>query len=271
MLPDMVTLNSGVQMPNIGFGTWQVPARKAREAVLWALQAGYRLIDTSLDYGNEREVGQAVRDSGLDRDEVFVTTKLESEDFGPGKALHGFRRSLANLDIGYVDLYLIHWPGDRQRTETWKAMEEVLTQGACRAIGVSNYMIRHLEEVLEHGRVVPAVNQVELHPFLHPRELVEFCGARGIQIESYSPLTKSRHLFDPVIVRVAQRHGRTPAQVVLRWHLQHDFIPIPRSVSRDHIEENLAVFDFSLSDAEMEELDSLDRGLHIDWDPTDVR
>lgn len=267
----MVTLNNGVQMPNIGFGTWQVPARKAREAVLWALEAGYRSIDTSLDYGNEREVGQAVRDSGLEREEVFVTTKLEGEDHGSGKALQGFRRSLANLDIGYIDLYLIHWPGSGLRIETWKAMEEVLGQGTCRAIGVSNYMVGHLEEVLEHGRAVPAVNQVELHPFLHPRKLVEFCEANGIQMESYSPLTKGLHLFDPVIVRVAQRHGRTPAQVVLRWHLQHDFIPIPRSVSRDHIEENIAVFDFSLSGEDMKELDSLDRGLHLDWDPTDVR
>ena len=270
MLPDMVTLNTGVQIPNIGFGTWQVPARKAREAVLWALRAGYRLIDTSLDYGNEREVGQAVRDSGLDREEVFVTTKLEGEDYGPGGALRGFRHSIANLDIGYVDLYLVHWPDDRQRTETWKAMEEVLEQGKCRAIGVSNYMIHHLEELLEHGRIVPAVNQVELHPFLHPRDLATFCKAHGIQIESYSPLTKSRHLSDPVIERVAQRHGRTPAQVVLRWHLQHDFIPIPRSVSPDHIEENFAVFDFSLTNEDMEELDSLDRGLHVDWDPTDI-
>lgn len=266
----MVTLNNGVQMPNIGFGTWQVPAEKAREAVLWALQAGYRLIDTSLDYWNEREVGQAVRDSGLQREEVFVTTKLEGGDHGHDRTPQGLRRSLANLDISYVDLYLIHWPGSGLRIETWKAMEDLLEQGRCRAIGVSNYMIHHLEEVLEHGRVVPAVNQVELHPFLYPRKLAEFCSINGIQMESYSPLTKARRLFHPVIVRVAERHGRTPAQVVLRWHLQHDFIPIPRSVRREHIEENIAIFDFSLSDRDMEELDSLDQGLHLDWDPTDV-
>jgi len=271
MLPNLVTLNNGVQMPSLGFGTWQVPARRARETVLWALQAGYRLIDTSLDYGNEREVGQAIRDSGLDREEIFVTTKLEGEYHGAGKVLPGFRRSLANLDLGHVDLYLIHWPGHGQRIETWSAIEDLLGLGTCRAIGVSNYMVRHLEEVLEHGRVVPTVNQVEIHPFLRPRELANFCAANDIQIESYSPLSKALHLFDPVIVRVAHRHGRTPAQVVLRWHLQHDFIPIPRSVSREHIEENIAVFDFTLSDADMKELDSLDRALHLDWDPTDVK
>lgn len=262
MLPNMVTLNNGVQMPSIGFGTWQVPARHAREAVLWALEAGYRLIDTSLNYWNEREVGQAVRDSGIPREQLFVTTKLEGEDHGRGGALRGFRHSMANLDIGYVDLYLVHWPGG-ERVDTWRAMEEVLELASCRAIGVSNYTVGHLEEVLEYGRVVPAVNQVEQHPFLRPRQLAEFCRTNGIQLESYSPLNQGMRLVDPVIAQVAKRHGRTPAQVVLRWHLQHDFIPIPRSVSRDHIAENLAVFDFSLSDEDMKELDSLDRGVRL--------
>jgi 2,5-diketo-D-gluconate reductase A len=262
MLPNMVTLNNGVQMPSIGFGTWQVPAPHARETVLWALEAGYRLIDTSLNYWNEREVGQAVRDSGIPREQVFVTTKLEGEDHGRGGALRGFRHSLANLDIDYIDLYLVHWPGG-ERVETWKAMEEVLEQDSCRAIGVSNYTVGHLEEVLEHGQVVPAVNQVELHPYLYPRNLASFCRTNGIQIESYSPLNQGMRLVDPVIARVAKRHRRTAAQVVLRWHLQHDFIPIPRSVSQVHVEENLAVFDFSLSDEEMNELDSLDRGVRL--------
>ena len=262
MFPAMVTLNNGVPMPNIGFGTWQIPAHLARQSVLQALRAGYRLIDTSFNYWNEPEVGQAVRESGVPREEIFVTTKLEGEDHGPGGALRGFRRSIAKLDIGYIDLYLVHWPGD-QRIETWKAMEEVLQQGTCRAIGVSNYSARHLEEVFEHGRVPPAVNQIELHPFLHPRRLVEFCASNGVLVESYSPLNQAVNLFDPVIARVAKKHQRTPAQVVLRWHLQHNFIPIPRSISPDHIAENIAVFDFALSEEDMRELDSLDRGRRL--------
>jgi len=265
-----LTLNNGIEMPRIGFGTWQVPAARARQAVLWALGAGYRLIDTSLAYWNEPEVGQAVRDSGLDREEIFVTTKLESEDHGRRGTHQGFLTSLANLDIDYIDLYLIHWPGGTSRIETWKAMEEILAQGKCRAIGVSNYTVRHLEEILEHGQVVPAVNQIELHPFLHPGGLLSFCVGHGIQIESYSPLTKALHLHHPVIEHVARRRGHTPAQVVLRWHVQHGFIPIPRSVQRNHIEENIRVFDFSLTDEDMQQLDSLDRGVHLDWDPSGV-
>ncbi|MCL5736898.1 MAG: aldo/keto reductase [Actinobacteria bacterium] len=259
MPPSAVTLNNGVQMPVIGFGTWQVPARQAREAVRWALQAGYRLIDTSLNYWNEPEVGQAIRESGLQREEIFVTTKLEGEDHGPGGALRGFRRSMHNLDIGYVDLYLVHWPGG-QRIDTWKAMEEVLAGGSCRAIGASNYGVEHLEEVLEHGHVAPAVNQIEIHPSLYPRRVVEFCLNNGIAVESYSPLNQAGNLHDRVITRVAREHGRTPAQVVLRWHMQHGFIPIPRSVSPEHIKENIEVFDFALSDQDTADLDSLDRG-----------
>ncbi len=262
MLAEAITLNNGVRMPSIGFGTWQVPARDTRAAVLWALQTGYRLIDTSLNYWNEREVGQAVRDSGIPREQIFVTTKLEGEDHGSGGATRGFRRSLAKLDIGYIDLYLVHWPGS-DWIETWKAMEEVLENEPCRAIGVSNYTVGHLKELLEQGGVVPAVNQIELHPFLLPRGLVTFCAAHGIQVESYSPLNQGMRLFDQTVDRIAKKHGRTPAQVVLRWHLQHDFVPIPRSINRNHIEEDLAVFDFSLSDEDMAALDSLDRGVRL--------
>jgi diketogulonate reductase-like aldo/keto reductase len=253
-------LNAGTSMPRIGFGTWQIPPSATRQAVLWALQAGYRLIDTSLNYANEREVGQAVRDSGIPREEIFVTTKLEAEDHGVGGAVRGFRRSATNLDIGHIDLYLVHWPGSGHRIETWLAMEEVLAGGRCRAVGVSNYGIHHLEEVLEHGSVVPAVNQIEVHPFLYPKRLIEFCAAHGIQVESYSPLMQAFRLTDRAITRIAVRHSRTPAQVVLRWHLQHDLIPIPRSVRHTHIEENLAVFDFSLDADDMTALDALDEG-----------
>jgi diketogulonate reductase-like aldo/keto reductase len=255
-----VTLNNGVEMPNVGFGTWQIPARQATGAVLSALEAGYRLIDTSLIYWNEPEVGQAIRDSKLDREQMFVTTKLEAEYEGRDRTARGFLRSMGNLDIGYVDLYLVHWPVRGLEVETWKAMEDLLESGKCRAIGVSNYKVAHLEEVLEHGRVVPAVNQIEIHPLEYPREVITFCREHDIQIESYSPLGQGDDLVNPVVAGLAERHGRTPAQVVLRWHLEHGFIPIPRSVNRDHIAENLQVFDFSLSDDEMQELDTLGRG-----------
>jgi diketogulonate reductase-like aldo/keto reductase len=216
-------------------------------------------VDTSLNYWNEPEVGQAVRDSGLDREKVFVTSKLEGEYQGRDRTVEGFLRSLGNLGIGYVDLYLVHWPVRGLGIETWKAMEDLLESGRCRAIGVSNYEVTHLEELLKHGRIVPAINQIELHPFHYARDVVTFCQDHGIQVESYSPLGQGEDLSDPVIARVAQAHGRTPAQVVLRWHLQHRFIPIPRSADRVHIAENFQVFDFALSGKEMQELDALDR------------
>lgn len=271
MLPQTVRLNNGIDIPSIGFGTWQVPAREAKQAVLAALAAGYRLIDTSLAYWNEAEVGEAIRESGIDRDQIFVTTKLEGEDHGSTRTIRGFRRSLANLDIGYIDLFLIHWPGDGARIETWKAMEELAANEACRSIGVSNYTIHHLHEILEYGEVVPVVDQVEIHPLLFPQELIDFCTKNYIQVESYSPLMKAQELYNPAITAVAAKHGRTPAQVVLRWHLQHDLIPLPRSVNPDHIKENIAVFDFSLDHEDMAAIDALDRDLHLDWDPTNVR
>lgn len=255
-----ITLNNGVKMPGIGFGTWQIPARQTSGAVLWALQTGYRLIDTSLVYWNEPEVGQAVRNSSLPREEIFVTTKLEAEYQGGGRTGRGFARSLGNLATGYIDLYLIHWPVRGLGPETWKAMEDLLDSGQCRAIGVSNFAVAHLQELLEHSRVVPAVNQIEVHPFQYPREVVNFCREQGIQVESYSPLGQGENLSHPVIAEAAQRHERTAAQVVLRWHLQHGFVPIPRSVNRDHIVENFQVWDFELTDDEMDRIDSLDRG-----------
>jgi diketogulonate reductase-like aldo/keto reductase len=257
---EYVALNNGVRMPNIGFGTWQIPSRQTSGAVLWALQTGYRLIDTSLVYWNEPEVGQAIRDSGLQREEVFVTTKLEAEYQGKERTIKGFQRSLRNLGTGYIDLYLIHWPVRGLGIETWRAMEDLLESGVCRAIGVSNYAVAHLQDILEHGRIVPAVNQIELHPTEYPREVVGFCREHGIQVESYSPLGQGEHLSDAVIAGVAERHGRTPAQIMLRWHLQHGFIPIPRSTNREHIAENFRVRDFSLSNEEMDQLDALDRG-----------
>ena len=270
MLPTLVELNNGTVMPSLGAGTWRVPPHLAREATLAAIDIGYRLIDTSLAYGNERQVGEAVRICGVPREQLHVTTKLESQHYPRNRVVQGFQRSFANLDIGYIDLYLVHWPAAANRTETWKGMEDLLGDGRCRAIGVSNYEVAHLEEVLEKSQVVPAVNQVEIYPSALPQELISFCREHRIQVQSYSPLDQGKRLRDRVVRGIAEKHGRTPAQVILRWHLQHGLVPLPRSVKRAHLEGNYAVYDFSLNEDDMAALDEPGRPFNLPWNPADV-
>lgn len=268
-LGDRVTLNNGVAMPCFGLGVYNLGTGRAAESAMgYALQAGYRLIDTAKLYRNESEVGRAVRNSGLPREEVFVTTKLWNSDHGHDPALRAFDRSLKELGLEYVDLYLIHWPVSGARRETWKALEEIQASGRARAIGVSNYMVRHLEELLGHAEIVPAVDQVEMNPFLAQAELRAYCREQGIQLEAYSPLTKGHRLNDPGIATMARRHGRTPAQIMLRWCLQVGAIPIPKSSRPERILENGRVFDFTLGPEDMEALGKLDESLHTGWDPT---
>lgn len=266
-----VTLNSGFPMPLVGLGTYRSgPGEEARRAVRWALEAGYRLVDTSLAYDNEPDVSAAIRESRVERRDLFLTTKLENADQGYESALAACARSLENLRTDYLDLYLVHWPVPEHRGATWLALEELRRQGRCRSIGVSNYTVRHLEELLATARVVPAVNQVEFHPFLYQSDLLAYCRARGIVVEAYSPLVKATRLDHPVLTEVAEAYGKTPAQILVRWHVGHGVPAIPKSVHRDRIEENLAVWDFALSAADRARLDGLDEGLHVDWDPTDV-
>ena len=266
-----ITLNNGVLMPRLGLGVWRAAAgREVRDAVAWALAAGYRHSDTARLYGNEHDVGEVVRASGLPRADVFITTKLRNQDHGYRQAKRALDASLDDLGLEYVDLYLIHWPVERLRLESWRALEEALEEGKARAIGVSNYLPRHLDELLAASLVTPAVNQVELSPFLYQRDLLDYCRPRGIAVEAYSPLTRGRRLNEPVLVAAAARHGKTAAQVLIRWALQHDLVVIPKSVSRERVHENAAVFDFTLSDADMAELDALDEGAHYAWDPTSV-
>jgi diketogulonate reductase-like aldo/keto reductase len=265
-----VKLNNGVEMPLFGLGVWQIPAGPAaHRAVTAALQTGYRLIDTAKFYGNEADVGIAVRESGLPRDEVFVTTKLWNDDHGFDAALKAFEASRKRLGLAAVDLYLIHWPVPRERRETWRALEQILKDGSARAIGVSNYMIPHLEELLSSSGVVPAVNQVELSPFLAQKPLIEFCRKHGIAVEAYSPLTKGHRLGDRRLKAVATTYGKSVPQVLIRWGLQHGIIEIPKSAKPDHIKENAAVFDFDIRPEDMRALDSLSEDLHVAWDPTD--
>lgn len=264
-------LNNGLKMPALGLGTYRVAeGGEATEAVRLALGEGYRLYDTASLYGNETSVGRAIRDSGVPRSEVFVTTKLWNSDHGYHGALEAFHRSKERLRLGAVDLYLIHWPVERKRLESWRAMEELVEAEETKSIGVSNYLVHHLEELLENGTVVPAVNQIELHPYnyLSRKDTVEFCRARGIQVEAYSPLTKGGRLGDRRLFRIADACRKTPAQVLLRWGIQHGFVVIPKALRPEHIRENAAIFDFVLSREQMRDLDSLDESLATGWDPT---
>ena len=266
-----ITLNDGREMPRFGLGVFQSPdGEVTRTAVLAALEAGYRLIDTAAIYRNEASVGAALRDSGVAREAIFLTTKLWNSDHGYDAALAAFDASLARLGLDYVDLYLIHFPVESLRGDSWRALERIYADGRARAIGVSNYTIRHLRELLDDCEVVPAVNQVEFSPYLYQRELLTFCRDHGIQLEAYSSLTRGEKLADPPLIAVAARHGKTPAQVLLRWTLQHRIIVIPKSVRRGRIAENAALFDFELSPTEMVTLDALDEGLRVSWDPSDA-
>jgi methylglyoxal/glyoxal reductase len=274
-LTSRVRLNQGVEMPILGLGVFQAaPGAVTRAAVAAALKEGYRLIDTAAMYGNEADVGAVVRSSGIPREELFITTKIWYTEHGYDSAKRACHQSLERLGLEYIDLYLIHWPranAPADRLATWRAMEDLKTEGWCRSIGVSNYAIRHLEELAAHARIPPAVDQVEFHPFVYDPAILEYCAGRGIQVEAYSPLTRNRRLDDPAIAGVARAHGRSPAQVLIRWGLQHGLVEIPKSIREDRIRENARVFDFALSDEEMTQLDSLrDRRRITQWDPAEI-
>ena len=266
-----VTLHDGNTMPVLGLGMWQAGSGKqTRKAVATALEIGYRLFDTAKLYGNESDLGTAIRESGIPREEIFVMTKLWNNDQGYESGLRAFEKSRRELGLDYVDLYLIHWPVPGLRQESWKALLKIRDEGLARSIGVSNYTIRHLEELLRATPAPPAVNQVEFHPFLYQKELLEFCVSKKIQLEAYSPLTRGHRLDHPVIAQIAARHGRTPAQVLIRWSLQHGLVVIPKSIRPERIRENAAVFDFELNADDMKRLDSLDESSHVAWDPEDL-
>lgn len=260
-VPD-ITLNSGVTIPQLGFGVFKVRPEDTRETTLAALNVGYRHIDTAQMYGNEVGVGEAVRESGLDRSEVFVTSKLNNPYHAPEDALAAFDQSLVDLDIGYLDLFLIHWPmpavGDF--VATWRAMEQMLATGSVRAIGVSNFHEPHLQRVIDEATIVPAVNQIEVHPYLVQDPLRDFCRQQGIAVEAWSPIARGRVLTDPTVVAIADKTGRTPAQVVLRWHVQRGDIVFPKSSRPERMAENFEIFDFDLTDEDMAAITGLDRG-----------
>jgi 2,5-diketo-D-gluconate reductase A len=264
-----VVLNNAVEIPQLGFGVFQIAPTEVRSATERALDAGYRHIDTAAAYANEAGVGEAVRFSGIPREEIFVTTKLRNADQGFESALRAFDDSRRNLGVDVIDLYLIHWPYPRHGlfVDSWKALEKLYADGAVRAIGVSNFLQPHLERLEAECDVVPAVNQIELHPSFQQAELTEYSLARGIAVESYSPLGQGADLTGAVLRDIAEKHGKSPAQVILRWHLQRGFIVIPKSASAQRANENIDVFDFSLSDDEIAVITGLESGLRLGGDP----
>ena len=254
-----LSMNTGAEIAQLGFGVFQVPPEETAETVGLAFDAGYRSIDTAAAYGNEEGVGKAVAEAGLAREEVFVTTKVWNRDHGRQSALRAFDASLGRLGLEYVDLYLIHWPVPSQDlyVETWQALEELHADGRARAVGVCNFEVAHLERLLGETEVVPAVNQIELHPRLPQPELREFHAEHGILTEAWSPLAQGELLDDPVVAEIAEAHGRTPAQVILRWHVEVGNIAIPKSVNRERIRQNIELFDFELSAGETDQLAQL--------------
>ncbi|MDN3258541.1 aldo/keto reductase [Streptomyces sp. CSDS2] len=265
-----IILNNGVEMPQLGYGVWQVPDDEAERAVATALQAGYRSIDTAAIYGNEEGTGKAIAASGVPREEIFVTTKVWNSDHGYDATLRAFDASLAKLGLDYVDLYLIHWPLPSRDTyvDTYKAFEKLYADKRVRAIGVSNFLPDHLRRLTQETSVIPAVNQIELHPHLQQRESRALHAELGIATEAWSPLGQGKGLLEvPAIVAIARKHDRTPAQVVLRWHLQLGNIVIPKSVTPSRIEENIAVFDFSLDDEDLAAISALNEDRRLGPDP----
>jgi methylglyoxal/glyoxal reductase len=262
-LKSSAKLNNGVEIPYLGLGVYQSPPGEITlRAVRYALKIGYRQIDTAELYGNEKDVGRALRESGIRREDVFITTKVWNSHQGYDSTLYACEGSLGRLGLSYVDLYLIHWPVQGLGDETWRAMIKLLHQGKARAIGVSNYSIRELNELLEKSDIVPAVNQVEFHPFLYQEELLRFCKNNNIQLEAYSPLTRGKRLNHPKILELAKKYNKTPAQVLIRWSLQHNVIVIPKSIHEARIKENSQVFDFQLEPKDMKLLDSLNENLY---------
>lgn len=270
-ITEAAVLSNGVKMPWLGLGVWRTAeGEETRNAVRWALEWGYRHIDTASIYGNESGVGAAVRESRIPRNEIFITTKVWNTDQGRAATLAAFDASLERLAMEYVDLYLVHWPVKGKFKETWKSVEDIYASGRARAIGVSNFLVHHLEDLLSEASVVPMVDQVEFHPRLQQPELHAFCRQHHIQLEAWAPIMKGRVNDIKELVEIGRRHGKTPVQVAIRWELQREVITIPKSVHRERIEANAQVFDFELSQDELERINALDQAQRVGPHPDHI-
>lgn len=264
------TLHNGVEMPYLGLGTYQSDNnQEVVDAVSYALQLGYRHIDTASVYGNEQGVGKGIVESGVKRDDVFVVSKVWNADQGYDSTLKAFDASLERLGLDYLDLYLIHWPVDGKYKETWRALEELYAEKRIRAIGVSNFMMHHLEDLLSSAKVVPMVNQMEFHPYVVQQDLIDYCHSNGIQYEAWSPFMQGKVFNLDICQELSKKYDKSVAQVILRWNLQKGIVTIPKSVRKDRIKSNAAIFDFEISTEDVRYLDSLDRGERIGPDPDD--
>lgn len=267
-LQGTTTLHNGIEMPYFGLGVYKVEEGQQTEATVQAaLQIGYRLIDTAAFYENEEGVGSAIRESGVPRKDIFVTTKVWNSDQGYDSTLKAFESSFNKLGLDYIDLYLIHWPVAAKYKETWKALERLYQEGAVKAIGVSNFQPHHLEDLMSTANEKPTVNQIECHPLLTQTELKKFCKKHDIKVEAWSPIARGRVLDHPVLVKLAEKHQKSPAQIILRWHLQHDVIIIPKSVNEKRLKENADIFDFELTAEDMNQIDSLNQNQRFGSDP----
>src|SRR5699024_3688625 len=264
------TLYNGVSVPQLGLGVYKVPPEDVYQTVSSALKAGYRHIDTASYYENENGVGKAIKESGIPREKLFITTKVWNDDHGYDRTLQAFEKSMEKLNMDCVDLYLIHWPIPEIFPETWKALEKLYKDGRVKAIGVSNFLDHHLQTLLTDAKIKPVVNQIELHPKLIQKQTVEFCRENDIAVESWSPLGRARYLDDVVLEKLAKKYDKTVAQIMIRWHIQHDFIVIPKSTKAKRQAENMAVFDFELSPEDMKQIDGMDEGFRIGSHPDEI-
>ena len=267
------TLANGVEIPMIGFGTWKLKGQQCTDLVRYAIETGYRSIDTAAAYENEEFVGQGIKDSGLKREELFVTTKLRNRYHGYDTTLYGFEESMKKLGLEYVDLYLIHWPGEDMYLPSWKAFIRLYEEKRIRAIGVSNFYPQHMDVLYQETGVMPVVDQIETHPYLHQNVVIDYCRKHNIFVEAWSPLmVGGEAMRDPVIVEIADKHGKSPAQTILRWHTQNGFAVIPKSANEGRIKENLNIFDFTLTDAEMAAMNALTKkNIRVGDDPLTYR
>ncbi len=268
---ETITLHNGVKMPQLGFGVFKVKnGNETVESVKEAIEVGYRAIDTAAIYENEEGVGQAIRECGVPREELFITSKVWNTEQGYETTLKAFEDSLNRLGLEYLDLYLIHWPGKDKYLETWRALEKLYKDGKVKSIGVSNFHVHHLKNLLANSEVKPVVNQIELHPLLTQVEIRDYCAKHEIKVESWSPLGRGNLLEEPTINHIAKKHGKSSAQVLIRWHLQHDLVVIPKSITPSRIKENAQVFDFSLSLNEMNQIDALNKNERFGSNPDEL-